>query len=61
MDKTTFIVIDCIDYIYIKYAGRSYFNLSNLLFDNKKAEPTLKDGWYKLEKIPVKIAKKITC
>lgn len=59
MDKTTFKVIDCIDYIYIKYDGRSYFNLSNLLFDNKKAEPTLKDGWYKLEKIPVKIAKKL--
>ena len=53
MEKYNFVIIDCLDYIYIKENCRSYrCGVERLLFDGVLAKPTLKSGWFRLEKIP---------
>lgn len=51
-----FDVIDCSNYVYI--TTTDYYNIKNCLFDGESAQPTYKEKWYKIDKIPDEILQK---
>ena len=54
-----FNIIDCKNYIYITHANGYWHNIDYYLFDGKVAEPTNNEDWFRLDKIPTSVSKKV--
>ena len=53
-----FNIIDCKNYIYITHANGCWYNIDYYLFDGKIANPTNKEDWFRLDKIPTSVSEK---